>query len=101
MNDRVPRELLFGNPEKASPKLSPNGKLWAYLAPEEGVLNVWVGPEGAAAKPLTKDRGRGIRLKPLLAFPDALLCFQLSMRQLAASHQHFQKRNYDCPGSLR
>ena len=58
---KVPRELLFGNPEKASPKISPNGKLWAYLAPDEGVLNVWVGPEGAAAKPLTTDRGRGIR----------------------------------------
>ncbi len=61
MNERIPRELLFGNPEKASPKISPNGKYWAYLAPDEGVLNIWVGPEGGAAKPLTRDRGRGIR----------------------------------------
>jgi dipeptidyl aminopeptidase/acylaminoacyl peptidase len=61
MSERVPREVLFGNPEKASPKVSPNGKYWAYLAPEEGVLNVWVGPEGGAAKALTHDRGRGIR----------------------------------------
>jgi dipeptidyl aminopeptidase/acylaminoacyl peptidase len=61
MNERIPRELLFGNPEKASPKVSPNGKHWAYLAPDEGVLNVWAGPEGGAAKPLTQDRGRGIR----------------------------------------
>jgi dipeptidyl aminopeptidase/acylaminoacyl peptidase len=61
MNERIPRELLFGNPEKASPKISPNGKHWAYLAPDEGVLNIWTGAEGAAAKPLTKDRGRGIR----------------------------------------
>jgi dipeptidyl aminopeptidase/acylaminoacyl peptidase len=61
MSERVPRELLFGNPEKASPKISPNGKLWAYLAPDEGVLNIWVGPEARLAKPLTKDRGRGIR----------------------------------------
>jgi len=61
MNERIPRELLFGNPEKASPKVSPNGKRWAYLAPDEGVLNVWVGPEGAPAAPLTKDRGRGVR----------------------------------------
>jgi dipeptidyl aminopeptidase/acylaminoacyl peptidase len=61
MNERIPRELLFGNPEKASPKVSPDGKRWAYLAPDEGVLNIWVGAEGAAAKPLTKDRGRGIR----------------------------------------
>jgi dipeptidyl aminopeptidase/acylaminoacyl peptidase len=61
VNERVPRDLLFGNPEKASPKISPNGKHWAYLAPDEGVLNVWIGPEGGAAKPLTQDRGRGIR----------------------------------------
>jgi dipeptidyl aminopeptidase/acylaminoacyl peptidase len=61
MNERIPRELLFGNPEKASPKISPNGRHWAYLAPDEGVLNVWVGPEGGAARPLTQDRGRGIR----------------------------------------
>ncbi len=61
MNERIPRELLFGNPEKASPKISPNGKHWAYLAPDQGVLNVWVGPEGGAAKPLTQDRGRGVR----------------------------------------
>lgn len=61
MNERIPRELLFGNPEKASPKISPNGKHWAYLAPDEGVLNIWLGPEGGPAKPLTNDRGRGIR----------------------------------------
>ena len=61
MKDRIPRELLFGNPEKASPKVSPNGQHWAYLAPDEGVLNVWVGPEGGTAKPLTHDRGRGVR----------------------------------------
>jgi len=62
MSERVPRELLFGNPEKASPKISPNGKLWAYLAPDEGVLNVWVGPEGRDARPLTADRSRGVRV---------------------------------------
>ncbi|MEK7388364.1 MAG: S9 family peptidase [Elusimicrobiota bacterium] len=61
MSTRVPRDILFGNPEKTSPKVSPNGKLWAYLAPDEGVLNVWVGPEGGTAAPLTRDRGRGVR----------------------------------------
>jgi dipeptidyl aminopeptidase/acylaminoacyl peptidase len=59
---KVPRELLFGNPEKSSPKISPNGEHWAYLAPDEGVLNVWVGLEGRNARPLTSDRGRGIRV---------------------------------------
>ena len=60
----IPREQLFGNPVKAAPKVSPDGKRLAFLAPDEGVLNVWLtdspSPD-ASAKPLTKDRGRGIR----------------------------------------
>ena len=61
---RIPLEALFGNPVKAGPKISPDGRLFSFLAPDEGVLNVWVGKAadlGAAAKPVTKDRGRGIR----------------------------------------
>src|SRR5262245_10099433 len=38
----IPREKLFGNPVKASPQISPDGKRLAYLAPQDGVLNVWV-----------------------------------------------------------
>jgi dipeptidyl aminopeptidase/acylaminoacyl peptidase len=59
----IPREVLFGNPERISPALSPDGTLLGFIAPDEGVLNVWVGPadEPLAAKPVTHDRGRGIR----------------------------------------
>jgi dipeptidyl aminopeptidase/acylaminoacyl peptidase len=59
----IPREILFGNPDKASPRLSPDGKFLSYLAPVKGVLNVWVGPAGdpSKAKPVTKDTKRGIR----------------------------------------
>jgi len=59
----IPRKLLFGNPDKASPQLSPDGKQLSFLAPVEGVLNVWVGPaaDPAAAKPVTHDKKRGIR----------------------------------------
>jgi dipeptidyl aminopeptidase/acylaminoacyl peptidase len=38
----IPREVLFGNPDRAVAKLSPDGKKLAYLAPDEGVLNIWV-----------------------------------------------------------
>ncbi len=38
----IPREVIFGNPQKQSPLLSPDGSRLAYLAPEKGVLNVWV-----------------------------------------------------------
>src|SRR5579862_2633275 len=38
----IPRELLFGDPEKTGPKLSPDGKLLAYRAPSDGMLSAWV-----------------------------------------------------------
>ncbi len=59
----IPREVLFGNPDKVSVQLSPDGARISYLAPLEGVLNVWVGPadDPAAARPVTNDLGRGIR----------------------------------------
>ncbi|MDP8938147.1 MAG: S9 family peptidase [Actinomycetota bacterium] len=58
----VPRQVLFGNPEKVSPRISPDGGRLAWIAPDEGVLNVWVGTVGADdARPVTKDRDRGIR----------------------------------------
>ncbi len=60
----VPRQVLFGNPERMSPRISPDGTRLAWIAPDEGVLNVWVNPVGAAldqAKPVTQDRDRGIR----------------------------------------
>jgi len=39
----IPRERFFGNPEKARARISPDGKRLAFLAPVDGVLNVWVG----------------------------------------------------------
>ncbi len=60
----IPREVLFGNPVKASPRLSPCGTRLAYLAPsDKGVLNVWVrtiGKEDDAQ--VTNDTHRGIRI---------------------------------------
>ncbi len=63
----IPREVLFGNPERVSPRLSPDGGRLAYLAPKDGVLNVWVGPVGSPVGgddfgPVTDDRKRGIRV---------------------------------------
>ncbi len=58
----VPRRVLFGNPERISPRISPDGSRLAWIAPDEGVLNVWVGTVGSDdARPVTKDRDRGIR----------------------------------------
>lgn len=59
-----PREAFFGNPDKGSPRISPDGKRIAYLAPDEGYLNVWVAPTSdlSKARVVTKDRKRGIRM---------------------------------------
>jgi len=58
----IPLELLFGNPDRAMPRLSPDGTRLAFLAPDGGVLNVWLGPVGEDHfEPVTNDRDRGIR----------------------------------------
>lgn len=59
----IPRETLFGNPEKASPQLSPDGRQLAYLAPDNNnVLQVWLQTPGDENdKQLTQDKKRGIR----------------------------------------
>ena len=59
----IPRKVLFGNPDRAMARLSPNGEHLSFLAPVDGVLNVWVGPvdNPDAARPVTRDTVRGIR----------------------------------------
>jgi len=60
----IPRQVLFGNPDKASPQISPDGRMISFLAPVNDVLNVWVGPvdDPASAVPVTNDTKRGIRI---------------------------------------
>lgn len=60
----IEREILFGNPEKTSPKLSPDGKYLAYIAPDENnVLQVQLRTVGQADdRQLTADKKRGIRI---------------------------------------
>jgi len=59
----IPREVLFGNPVKTNAQISPNGKMLAYLAPDDkGVMNVWVRTLGQEDdKVVTADKKRGIR----------------------------------------
>jgi len=41
--DLIPRQVLFGNPVRENPILSPEGSRLCYLAPsKEGVMNIWV-----------------------------------------------------------
>ncbi len=60
----IPREILFGNPERARPQLSPDGKYLAYIAPDEkNILQVWLRTVGQEDdRKLTDDKKRGIRM---------------------------------------
>src|SRR6266705_1862339 len=53
----IPREVLFGNPERADPQISPDGSQLTWLAPgKNGVLNVWVSAvDGANPHPITNE----------------------------------------------
>jgi dipeptidyl aminopeptidase/acylaminoacyl peptidase len=61
-NDLIPRKVLFGNPERTAPYLSPDGKKIAFTAAVDGVMNLWVAPvdDIAAAKPVTQEKRRPI-----------------------------------------
>ena len=59
----IPREKIFGNPSQTAGRLSPDGKWLSWIAPRDGVLNIYVAPasDPKAAKPLTNERQRPIR----------------------------------------
>lgn len=68
MTELIPREVLFGNPERARPSISPDGSRLGWIAPKDGALNVWVAPAGAEgvswddAVVVTDDTDQGIRM---------------------------------------
>lgn len=59
----IPRDLIFGNPERAAVKVSPDGSTLSWLAPSNGVLNIWIAPidDFESSRVVTSDTARGIR----------------------------------------
>jgi len=58
----IPLEVLLGNPERSGAQISPDGKRLSYMAPLDGVMNVFVGDAGAGnERPVTHDTNRGIQ----------------------------------------
>ncbi|MEQ9233345.1 S9 family peptidase [Coleofasciculus sp. E2-BRE-01] len=74
----IPRETLFGNPDRTRPQLSPDGKYLAYVAPDEkNVLQVWLRTVGEDDdQQLTADQKRGIRLYVWTYNPNQLIYLQ-------------------------
>lgn len=72
----IPLEVLFGDPEVRSVKISPDGEWLAFVRPWEGVANLWVQhlPTGEVRR-VTADRGRGV-LEYFWAYNGELLYFQ-------------------------
>ncbi|AGY59751.1 S9 family peptidase [Gloeobacter kilaueensis] len=73
----IPRAVLFDNPEKASPQISPDGKKLAYLkADAQNILQVWVRTIGKEDdRQVTQDKKRGITIY-LWAYNQDLLYLQ-------------------------
>ena len=59
----IERAKLFGNPSRIAGKLSPDGKHLAWIAPRDGVLNIWVAEVGDTShgRALTDEKIRPIR----------------------------------------
>jgi dipeptidyl aminopeptidase/acylaminoacyl peptidase len=62
--DLLPRRLIFGNPERIVVRISHDGTRIAFLAPVDGVLNLWVGPIDRVedARPVTDATDRNLGL---------------------------------------
>ena len=57
----IPLEKLLGNPAIFSVRISPDGRHMSWVAPHEGVLNLWLARDGKEAVPVSNDRLRGIQ----------------------------------------
>lgn len=59
----IERTKFFGNPSRTAGRVSPDGKWLAFIAPRDGVLNIWVAPiaDPSQARPLTAEKVRPIR----------------------------------------
>ena len=58
----IPRRFLFGDPGKSAVRISPDGQRVAFLAPMDGVLNLWVGQidDIGNARPFTRVTDRDL-----------------------------------------
>jgi dipeptidyl aminopeptidase/acylaminoacyl peptidase len=61
-NDLVARRVFFDNPDYSRVSLSPDGQHLAWLAPLDGVSNLWVAPvaDPTAGQPVTRATDRNL-----------------------------------------
>ncbi|MCJ1960975.1 alpha/beta hydrolase family protein [Novosphingobium mangrovi (ex Hu et al. 2023)] len=56
----ITRSALFGNPTRIDGQVSPDGQWISFIAPRDGVMNLWIAPRDHPdkARPLTAQKGR-------------------------------------------
>jgi len=64
VDELIDRAVLFGNPERFQARISPDGRWLSWLAPVDGLANVFVAPvdDLASARQITADAERDIRM---------------------------------------
>ena len=74
----IPRAALFGNPTRAQGLISPDGQGLSWIAPRDGVLNIWVAPasDPEAARAITAATERPIRQHFWAPDASAVMCIQ-------------------------
>jgi len=56
----IPAEVIFRPPDRALPRLAPDGASLAYVTRVSGAWNIWTGPVQGAAEPVTHSVDRDI-----------------------------------------
>jgi dipeptidyl aminopeptidase/acylaminoacyl peptidase len=59
----IPRSAIFGNPVRAAGRISPDGRYVSWLAPVDGVMNVFVAPasDPSAGRAVTRETRRNLQ----------------------------------------
>ncbi|HZF96336.1 MAG TPA: S9 family peptidase [Allosphingosinicella sp.] len=59
----IPRSAIFGNPVRAAGRISPDGRYVSWLAPVNGVMNVFVAPasDPSAGRAVTRETRRNLQ----------------------------------------
>ncbi|MEM6929176.1 MAG: S9 family peptidase, partial [Myxococcota bacterium] len=61
MSELIPRAVLFGDPDRSRVTISPDGRWIAFLAPVDGIVQLFVRPVDGTERPLTAHSGAGVR----------------------------------------
>lgn len=78
MQQLISRDTFFGNPDRMVVRVNPLGDMIAYVAPLDGVLNIFVAPisDPSNGKAITNDKDRGITSYTWTSVPNTIIYAQ-------------------------